>query len=134
MDVLSREIKESISVVSKLASKLPKRVEMIKKELELCRQEINDINHTIEMTNANAYQGWKLYKDLQITLQKRRELKDELAILEDLAGNFKSKDIFASHANKASLGIKAKEEVIKARTYSVRVRKDLINQKNIVVR
>lgn len=122
MNVLSNEIQDSISRLSSLASKVPTRIGMIKKELELCEQETLDIEHTIEIAKSNAYQGWSLFKDLQITLVKRRELKDELKTLENLSVRMGKKDLLVAHANGISQSIASRDEFKRARTYSVRIR------------
>lgn len=128
MNVLSNEIQDSISRLSSLTSKVPTRIGMIRKEISLCDQETLDIEHTIEITKSNAYQGWKLFKDLQITLVKRRELKDELKTLENLSERMEKRDVLAVHANGISQSIASRDEFMRARTYSVRIRKDLIGR------
>lgn len=135
MNVLSDEIQDSISKLSSLALKVPTRIGMIKTELVLCEQEKLDIEHKIEKVNSNAYQGWQQYRDLQITLRKRRELKDELKTLEGLSERMSKRDILISHASGISQSIASRGEYNKARTYSVRIRKDLVdNKKGIVLR
>jgi len=76
MDALSNQLESSIAMLSDLTSRVPKRIQMINQEISLCDQEINDIHHLIELTRLNACDGYKTYRDLQITLLKRRELKD----------------------------------------------------------
>lgn len=135
MNVLSNEIQDSISKLSSLTSKVPTRIGMIRKEISLCDQEKLDIEHTIEIAKSNAYQGWLLYRDLQITLVKRRELKDELKTLENLCERMEKSDVLAVHTNRISQSITSRDEFKKARTYRVRVRKDLVdNKKGIVLR
>lgn len=135
MNVLSNEIQDSISKLSSLASRVPTRIGMIKQELVLCDQEKLDIEHKIEKVNSNAYQGWLQFRDLQITLRKRRELKDELKTLEGLSERMSKRDILATHTSGISQSIASREEYNKARTYSVRIRKDLVdNKKGIVLR
>lgn len=133
MNVLSDEIQDSISRLANLTSKVPTRIGMIKKELSLCDQEKLDIEHKIEMVNSNAYQGWSQYRDLQITLRKRRELKDELKTLENLSERMDKRDVLSTHASGISQSIASRDEFNKSRTYSVRVRKDLVDDKKGIV-
>lgn len=47
-------------------------------------KEITDIEHYIELNNLNAYQGFMSYKMLQNRLKRRRKIKDELQVLNQL--------------------------------------------------
>lgn len=47
-------------------------------------KEISDINHYIEFGKFNAYQGWLAFSMLQNRLRKRRKIKDELSIINQL--------------------------------------------------
>lgn len=57
---------------------------------ELCKAlsdvdlEISDINHYIELGKHNAYEGWIAFNMLRTRLKKRRVIKDELQILQQL--------------------------------------------------
>lgn len=129
MMILSQQINEVVTTLSELTSKIPNRVDIIQKEISLCEQEILDIQHTIEMTKVNAYQGWKNNEDLRITLVKRRELKDELETLNRLAERLENKITLDKHTSAMSQSITSRKQFMKARTYSLRVRKDLVNVK-----
>lgn len=47
-------------------------------------KEITDINHYIEFGKFNAYQGWLAFTMLQNRLRKRRKIKDELSVINQL--------------------------------------------------
>ena len=47
-------------------------------------KEITDINHYIEFGRFNAYQGWLAFTMLQNRLRKRRKIKDELSVINQL--------------------------------------------------
>lgn len=47
-------------------------------------KEISDINHYIEFGKFNAYQGWLAFTMLQNRLKKRRKIKDELSVINQL--------------------------------------------------
>lgn len=47
-------------------------------------KEITDINHYIEFGKFNAYQGWLAFSMLQNRLRKRRKIKDELCVINQL--------------------------------------------------
>lgn len=132
--MLSEEIELAMSKTEELANKIPRRIVLIKQELSLCQHEENDIMHKIEMKKCNAYQGWVLFRDLQITLLKRRELKDELSALEGLLEKTKRKQVFAHHASQVVRSIRDRKRCNDARTYSVRVRKDFVDDAKFVIR
>lgn len=132
--MLSAEIEETMRKMNKLSEEIPKRVTMIKKELSLCQLEENDIKHKIEICSFNASQGYYLCRDLQITLQKRRELKDELVALEVLLLKSNRKQMLTQHASQIVQSIKDRKRSNDKRTYSVRVRKDFVDNNKFVVR
>lgn len=47
-------------------------------------KEIVDLHHYIELHDMNAYQGWVCFKALQIRLRKRRNIKDEIFMIQQL--------------------------------------------------
>lgn len=135
MDALSNQLKSSIAALSDLTAKLPKRLNMINQEISLCDQEINDLHHVIETTRMNACDGYKAYRDLQITLIKRRELKDELVELSALRNRMNTKDLFNTHTSAILRGIRKRNNFKMKRNYNIRVRTDLVGRsKDIVIR
>lgn len=61
-----------------------KRKEDLNHALSNIDREITDINHYIEFGKFNAYQGWKAFDMLQNRLRKRRKIKDEMCVLQQL--------------------------------------------------
>lgn len=47
-------------------------------------QEITDIEHYIEFKKLNAFDAWNVYCMMKLRLEKRRKIKNELAILQNL--------------------------------------------------
>lgn len=134
MKLLSSEIEEATALLASLSTKVPDRMKMIPKELDLLEKEELDIKHVIEMKNHSASEGYRLYRDLQITLRKRRELKDELTTLQRILERMDARTPLTNHVSGLSQSIKSREEFKNARVYSVRVRKDLTDEKTIVAR
>lgn len=61
-----------------------KRKEELVDLLSETDKEITDINHYIEFGKFNAYQGWLAFSMLQNRLRKRRKIKDELCVINQL--------------------------------------------------
>lgn len=61
-----------------------KRKEEVISQLSEVDKEITDINHYIEFGRFNAYQGWLAFNMLRNRLKKRRIIKDELLVLQQL--------------------------------------------------
>ena len=90
--------------------------------------ELNDINHEIELSEAkNAAEGYKMYKEVRTLRIKRRTAKEEVELLKDLydyivsphGQAFKSK---IQSIQGSSVKIRAAQE---QRTYQPRQRNDL---------
>lgn len=62
-------------------------------EMQACDKEVSRIYHDIETRKFNAYEGYKLSKDLQVVLQRRRAWKVTVENLQsdyDLIGGDKT--------------------------------------------
>lgn len=123
--LLGQRLEESINTLSELTAKVPKQIEMIKKEIGLCDHETSDLLHHIEMSNLNACEGYKVYKDMQITRKKRRELKDELDILEKLDERMNKHSKLITSTGAMTRDIIKQKSHLTNRRYHLRVRKDL---------
>lgn len=121
----SEDVQYAVNMLKEAVEKAPKQLNILHKELQLCDKEISDIYHTIEKINFNASDGFKIYKDLQITLQRRRDIKNEIDILKQIKDeNNKQRtiahqltimdNVFSKHNNR-----------IENATYTPRVRRDL---------
>lgn len=54
-------------------------------ELETCEQELLDILHSIELESPkDLYGGWQIYKAIRENRKRRRHIKDETMILNDV--------------------------------------------------
>lgn len=125
MAVKFNEIEGSLVELSSFFMQLPNQIKYLEKEVQLCNLETSDLLHLIELDNFNASDGFKHAKDLQITRQKRRELKDELEILSDLQENLKTNRPFTHQVdaiNKLSI---QRQKRMKTRGYTPRIRSDL---------
>ena len=61
------------------------------KAIKQIEEELNDINHEIELGKPkNAAQGYKLYQDIRKLRNKRRTLKEEVELLADTYEYFNS--------------------------------------------
>lgn len=54
-------------------------------KLVIIEREICDINHYIEFTKLNAYQGWLAFNMLQSKLRNRRKIKNELEVVSKIS-------------------------------------------------
>lgn len=62
-----------------------RREKQIFKEIENVDKELLDILHIIEIEKSkDLYGGWKIYKMIRKNRKKRRELKDEILIVENV--------------------------------------------------
>lgn len=128
--LLGQRLEESINALSELTARVPKQIEMIKQEMKLCELENEDLLHYTELSNLNACDGYKLYKDMKITLMKRRELKDELELLEKLQKRMGKNNQLTTHAVILSSDFDRQKNRLSDRRYHLRVRKDLTPQFN----
>lgn len=63
---------------------VPVRIKYLNDELALTNAKQTDLLHEIENSNFNAYEGYVKAKELQEVRMYRRELKNELDILDPL--------------------------------------------------
>lgn len=118
-------LKESITELKNIIKNSPVYLDMLHKELSLCDREKSDIEHAIEATNFNASEGWKLSRDLQITLRRRREIKYEIDILKEIRDASKKNRSLEHQLNIVENLFLKHEDRINNATYTPRVRKDL---------
>lgn len=125
MVVNAERLRDVATQMSKLMKDVPQQIDRIKQEIELCEKEVDDLRHLIELTNFNASQGYKMSKDMQITLIKRRELKDELDSLVAVKAMMSKHRPMLAQSETLSSTIKQRVGAQKRRTYTPRVRTDL---------
>lgn len=104
---------------------IPERHKQNKDELEQIRKEELDLLHLIELTNMNASEGFKAYKELQKVLQRRRKLKDENELLTPLAETIRKFKGNLAELDKIIGDIRRIEASQGNRMYKCRVRTDL---------
>lgn len=125
---------EEIEAIAKdLHSKfeyLPKQIEVLQTEESLCDQEISDLLHIIELSAFNASEGYKYSRELQITLQKRREIKNEVTSLRQLKQSLESVNGMKEKLTTLNQKIGERNKIVLSKKYTPRVRSDLIERFN----
>lgn len=125
-----KQLKSTALQMTELMRDVPKQIERLKQEIDLCEKEENDLRHQLELTRFNAYEGYMISRDFQITLIKRRELKDELDSLIAVKVMMGQNRPMLAQAEVLSTTIKQKIGLQKNRTYTPRVRTDLAHKFN----
>lgn len=126
MIVEAKHLADIAGQLNDLLSSIPKQQERLVAELSLCDRELTDLDHKLELTRFNASEGFKHNRDRQITLVRRREIKNELFILEKTIENISrdSKNSMSSRVNSLSTSLTRLRENTKNLRYNPRVRKD----------
>ena len=75
---------------SSLKEDVTKRKDYLVNELSNIDKEISDLLHYVEMSNFNAAKGYDLAKQIKIRRQKRRDVKNELDIIDIIIKNSKN--------------------------------------------
>ena len=91
-------------------------------------EELNDINHEIELSaDKDLYKGYLMYKEIRELRRRRRTAKDENAMLEEMYEFLKSQQgqQFKSRIQKIQGGSARVQNVQENRTYTPRQRSDL---------
>ena len=105
-----------------------KNYERNEERIRCIEDELNDLNHEIELTpSKNMYSGYLLYKSIRELRIERRRCKEENELLKDMYEFFKSQ-VGKEFKNKIQQiqGNAAKlREVQERRTYTPRQRNDL---------
>lgn len=130
MTVQVLEIELAARQLHEAMERVPSQIVRLEKEITLCQQEVSDLLHLIELSNFNASEGYRMSKELQITLERRRHCKDELESLKQLEEKLKKHRPIKDQTNMINLTIQARKQVLATRTYSPRVRSDLIERFN----
>lgn len=76
-----QQIIKDISTKLDILENIPKELSIKINELD---KEANDIMHTIEFSNFNAYEGWKFSNRIKELRKERRKCKDALEEMERL--------------------------------------------------
>ncbi|WP_121605337.1 hypothetical protein [Virgibacillus sp. Bac332] len=107
---------------------IPKRYERNETMIKKAERETQDLLHTAELTNFNAFEGYTISKELKEVRTARRNLKDENDLLVQLNGIMKRMQPHVKELNEAIGAIKKEKRRHKQRSYKCRVRKDLQNK------
>lgn len=107
----------------------PKQYKLLKEQLTSIEKERQDLLHVLELGNLNAIEQSKIARELKEVLLKRRLIKDDIEILEEIY-NFTNGNI-----NKSTIGdvigrIRGIMKRRENRKYHLRIRKDLQNYIN----
>ena len=116
---LSDNISRWVDIFGECDDKLNQAKEREKELLQLLHQyddELLDILHIIEIEKPkDMFKGWQIYKRIRESRRKRREVKDELIIIENVLDKFT--DISCLHREKVQKAI----DGLFSRTYRYRI-------------
>lgn len=113
-----------ITIYQDVIKTYERNVEIIKE----CEDEINDLNHEIELSAPkDMYRGYLLYKNIRDLRIKRRTAKDENQIMKDMYDFLKSPQAqqFKSKIQSIQGGSAKIQNAQETRTYTPRQRSDL---------
>lgn len=118
-------IEEKLLIVLDVLIEYPKKYEELKQELQIVGSERQDLLHALELGRLNAVQRTKLVNELKEVQIKRRKIKDELEMLDEIKRFASTVKLKERQINETIERIKRIEERHKTRTYTMRVRTDL---------
>lgn len=124
------QIENATKVLQESLKNIPLQIGRIQKELQLCDQESSDLLHLIEFSSFHASEGYKLCRDLQITRQKRRKLKNELVTLEQIHEQLGVHRPMSHQTEAIEKVINKRKRTIANSKYTPKVRSDLIERFN----
>lgn len=116
------------STMVQIVQDVIKNYERNEERIRCVEEELNDLNHEIELTpSKNMYSGYLLYKSIRELRIERRRCKEENELMKDMYEYFKGQQgqafknkIQSIQSNAAKL-----REVQEHRTYTPRQRNDL---------
>lgn len=100
-------------------------MEKAKEDQDFCDREYNDLTHGLELINFNAYEGYKLAKQLQNNRIRRRILKNTVEQLQPLYELFKKNQGFFKELKNVQAQISTIRDIQQKRIYTPRARTDL---------
>lgn len=116
------------STFIQISNDVVKRYESNEDVIKQTEEELNDVYHEIELgKDQDLHGGWKLYRQVKDLRTKRRQAKDENALLKDMYDYIKSQQGQTFKSKIQSIqGSSAKVyEAQSRRTYNPRQRSDL---------
>src|SRR5690625_2038048 len=118
-------IEEKLLIVLDVLVKYPQKYEELKQELMTIGSERQDILHALELGKLDAIQRTKLVNDLKEVQKRRRNIKDQLEILDEIKRFTSTLRLKERQINETIERIKSIKERQERRTYTMRVRTDL---------
>ena len=123
LDVFSSNLEGILEFMEEAPSKL----EVLSQQMSEIDLELTDIHHYIECVNFNAYEGYKLAKEMKSILDRRSIIKNEQTRLSVAYNNF-SQIVNANKVNKLHNSISKRKEQQENPTYSPRIRVDMFEK------
>lgn len=120
-----RSVEELVNSLHCIFTDLPKHYEANKREISDLEGEQQDLLHIIELTNFDACKGFKYSKELQRVRKRRRELKDENELLENLYKFANDNTKLRNSVNTVKHKYKETLNVHANRSYRFRTREDV---------
>lgn len=97
---------EKFGICGDILNEAKQREKQLLKELKDSDKELIDILHIIEIEKSkDLYGGWKEYKDIRTNREKRRSIKDELFIVENVLKKIDSSHLQRERIQKAVDGL-----------------------------
>lgn len=118
-------IEEKLSIVLDVLVEYPQKYEKLKQDLQIISSERQDILHALELGKLDAIQRTKLVNDLKVVQNRRRKIKDELEVLDEIKRFTSTLRLKERQINETIERIKSIKERQEKRTYTMRVRTDL---------
>lgn len=110
---------DKVENMNGIVDEASRRKEVLLQQLSDIDKELSDVMHYIEFSRLNAAQGYKAYKMIKERRMRRRNIKNELIVVEIIIGK--------RFSNLASEEITKAVEKLDKRTYEPRVLKELFD-------
>ena len=108
--------REQLNLIDGIITETLLKQEEMRKMESLLDKELADIDHIIEFSNFNGYEGYLLAKRMKDILITRREIKNELRIMEEITKGFTEHKL-----SEVSKKVTEVEKVVKNQKYKFRV-------------
>lgn len=118
-------IEEDLLAVKRIFVSLPKKLEKLNEELVEIGSERQDLLHALELGKLDAVRMSKIAKSLQDVQRRRRKIKDEIEVLEEVIQIVNGNRIKENEIDRVFGRVKYVKEKQENRSYAMRVRKDL---------
>src|SRR5690625_3490603 len=118
-------IEEKLLVVLDVLVEYPQKYEELKQELMTIGSERQDILHALELGKLDAIQRTKLVNELKEVQKRRRKIKDELEVLDEIKRFASTVRLKERQIKEIIERIKSNKERQEKTTYTKRVRTNL---------